>query len=179
MPAAGLSLRVMKNIIAATVASVLLAAPAAAAQGPTSLEPDMRVRVWTSAPDPIVGKVIKTEGSSLFIKAKDGRDVRFERESVVGLEIGRPKSRAHNFFVGVALGAVAGFALGVSASDGICVDILCFSPMAAGAGLAILGAPIGGVMGALVNPGINWETTAIGPVRTSIPRPSLKYSFRF
>jgi hypothetical protein len=88
-------------------------------------------------------------------------------------------NRARNFFTGLAAGAIGGFLVGLSLGDDESCEFVCFSPVAVGAAMAVIGAPIGGVIGAVVNPGTNWETTAIGPVRTSIPRPSLKYSFRF
>jgi hypothetical protein len=148
---------------------LLLAAPiVATAQG---VEPDMRVRVWTSSADPVIGRVIKIDPARIVIDADKGPDVTVARASVVGVDIGHERPQIVPMFKGALIGAAIGAVLGLTGGNGDC-SYVCYSPaqLAAG-GAAVLGV-FGGLVGIFVDPGTHWERTAMGPLKQ--PAPSRK-----
>jgi hypothetical protein len=169
----------MKSILTAVSLILLVTIPGAAdAQTSSTLPAGAMVRVWTTGPDPIVGKVFKIEGASMLIDTDSGQDVSIARDAVTRLDVGHRRPRAINMFKGIGLAIVAGAALGLSSGEDKNCWFICTPAQKAGV-FSILFAPVGGVIGLVVEPGTKWETTSIGTVRQTSTLPTVSLKLRF
>lgn len=171
------------------VVSALALLPSAAnAQEPSSsIQPGMRVRVFTSATaEPVTGKVLSLEGRVLtMVGDQSGTPIGVSRDSITQVDVSRGRrSRGKAVLNGVLVGVGSAFVLGMLSGDDPPNQFLAFSALEKGVLFNILTVPAGALIGLIAGPGPErWTTTTPTSAKVSQtvapPTPSLRFSFRF
>jgi hypothetical protein len=158
------------------IAAAVLATPAAiplAAQDGTALQADARVRLMTVGANRwVTGKLLAAPADSVKLLAGDTVPMALATSSLARLEVSRGMRRqtGRGLRIGTAVGAVAGFILGVATYEectGFCIG----DPGQGGTGLiaGVLGGAFGLGIGALI--GSSFEAERWSPMPLPASRP--------
>jgi hypothetical protein len=145
-----------------------------------------RVRVTTSDEETIVGSLAGLTPDELVVAQAGDKGVRLKRAAVTKLEVSqrrgnRGKAIRIGLLAGAAVGAGIGLATGEDCSKGD--QIVCFDQGATTAGIGLLGAFTGSLVGLAVSHGERWQATSPDALRLVIvPRKgglTLRLAFAF
>lgn len=140
------------SAITALVIIAAMASPASA-QSPAAVESGLRMRVFPASGAPVIGRLVVWRSDSL-IMIVNGAARAYPAPSIVRMETfaGRRSQAWRGAKLGLAIGAVAGLALGLADGDDPPENWFAMTAgekaMAAGAGLGLLGMGIGAGVGA-------------------------------
>jgi hypothetical protein len=155
------------------------ASPDTAGNDSSTVAIGSRVRVTTSAPASkrLTGTLVADDPSSLTLAIHGGRSrVTVPRSRLATIEVGRRRSHrgsaaARGALAGVLIGAVVGYAAGEDCPNG---ELICLSRGDTVRAAAILGAPIGAVIGAFVSPRERWVRASTAGLHVSAAPVSLR-----
>jgi hypothetical protein len=169
-------------VMGAFVASLAAWCGAAAADEGEAPGRGRRVRVTAPAlaGPPVVGDLIAIDTTNVTIRSAGSAEVvAIPRAEVTRFEVSakrrqRGRSAGIGALIGLGVGAAAGFAAGDDCGAPDAPSIVCFPRPASAAGVGLVGAGLGAVVGMLVAPGETvWKTVDPVGMRISVmPSPS-------
>ena len=120
-----------------------------------------------SGPDMVTGTVIAASAEEVVVlPGIDEAPVVLSREVITGIDMKvSPGRRNRGALVGAAAGAIAGLIAGTVADDNSGSDLFAPSVLESGPMLALLAAPVGAAIGALVAPGEQWQELSSADLR--------------
>ena len=125
----------------------LVSSSSLAAQAPLPVTPGQRVRLTLDGRRRVTGVVDSLDADSLRLTLDSySPPIAIARTGIAGIE--RSTHRNSNAGAGALIGLVSGGMLGAAAGSSCEGDFLCPGPAAGGAAVGLLGAALGGLIGA-------------------------------
>jgi len=151
IPAKGVEMT--RNIVMLAVVAICGAPAVAAAQAALPISVDQRVRVWTSAPEAITGRVVSVSADGMELSNEGGAPLRVARPTVQRIDVSRGvTSKGAGAMKGAVWGAIIAGAAGAVLA-GLQHDEIGENGSSVGHAAA-LGAWSGGLFGGLIGAGV-------------------------